>query len=320
MSYNSLYLAAAGLLTLFLSRILIPIIRKIAISGDLVDVPNNEPDKIHGQPIPHLGGVAIFISLVGGFIFLLLVVKVDLRKSLGVLAGGFLAFALGLWDDLGWKRKVETYKPNVKFLIQVLVSASIACILWFSGHQFRFIPVSIIGIIASAFYVFGGMNAINMQDGLDGIAGGVTILSGAGFAVISFLLSNELGFAISILLISSVLGFLFFNLPPASIFMGDGGSHFLGTLLASLAILLTSEPYDFSLFFGVILIIGLPVFDAANTVIRRAIRGDELFSGDRGHYYDKLRQKGISLKKTLAISYFSQALVVSLGVFIAYYL
>jgi len=142
------------------------------------------------------------------------------------------------------------------------------------------------------------MNALNMQDGLDGLAGGITAISLIGFLILSILSSTTLPLILSLALLGGIIGFLVYNWNPASIFMGDNGSHFLGFSLAILAIMFSGHPiYNLKQFIGPMLIIGLPIIDASWAIIRRVSKGQSPMQGDRGHLYDRLRQKGLSTKK-----------------------
>jgi len=289
--------------------------KKLANQFHIYDNPDSAL-AVHERPVPHLGGLgiflAVFIALMLSFFFILK--QINLLRLSSVLIGGLLAFSLGLWDDLKWKRVRKNYRPSAKFTLQVVISGAISIVLIVGGLNIRFIPVGIIGMLLVIFYIFGGMNAINMQDGLDGLAAGLVAISTAGFAGVSLLSGNTLGLVVSLSTLGAMLGFLLYNFPPASIFMGDSGSHFLGFIVAGLAIIFTSRPYDLRWFIGPILIIGLPVADAGWTVGRRFLQGKRLFRGDRGHFYDRMMQRGISLKKTVFLCWLIQVGFVAGGV------
>lgn len=306
-----------GISAFLLTLVVVPILRNLAVKASLYDNPTGDVLKIHKKPIPFIGGVGILAAALITLGTMLIFVKINRWQFLGILICGFLATGLGLWDDLKWKNRSQNYKPKIKFVLQVLVSSLIGIILFLIGLQIQFIPISILGILLGIFYVFGAMNAVNMQDGIDGLAGGLVAISALGFGFLAYFSGTAWGLLLSLTLLGSVMGFLIYNFPPASIVMGDSGSHFLGVILASIAILFTSKPYNLPLFVGPILIIGLPVFDAAYAVIRRSIRRKPLFQGDRGHFYDRLMHKGFSLRKTLGICYLIQVLFVTGGVILS---
>ena len=291
----------------------IPIAKRIGIKYGICDNPGGDPLKIHPRPIPNLGGVVMFVAILISAMTSVIFVKFDLWKLLGILSCGAIVLSLGLWDDLRWKSKT-IYKPVVKFAAQVLVSVGIGILLLIMGIRIQFIPISVVMGLLAAFYVFGGMNAINMQDGIDGLAGGLVAISAIGFTTLSIYTGNTLGLVLSLSTLGAVLGFLIYNFHPASIFMGDNGSHLLGFMLALLAISSTAKPYDLRWFIGPILIIGLPVFDAAWAVIRRLARRKPLFEGDRGHFYDRMMRRGLTVRQTVFVCYLLQAVFVSSGV------
>lgn len=306
-----------GLFAFLLTMVLTPILKNIAVKANMCDNPTNDALKIHKDSIPLIGGVAMLMASLIALGIMSAFVKVEPWRLLGILIGGSLVTGLGLWDDLRWKNRLQDYKPKIKFILQVLTSSLIGIILFLVGFQIKFIPIGILGTSLGICYVFGAMNAVNMQDGVDGLAGGLVAISALGFGFLAYFSGNIWGLLLSLTLLGSVIGFLIYNFPPASIFMGDSGSHFLGFIVACIAILFTSKPYDLPLLIGPILIIGLPVFDAADTVIRRLIRKRPPFRGDRGHFYDRLMHKGFSLRKTLGTCYLIQILFVTGGVILS---
>lgn len=309
---NSFYIFglsfSLGVLFVFLSKIL-------SIQFGIYDLPQNSL-AIHTRPLPYLGGVGIFFAVIITMILASTFAfrELNLFTLRGIVGAGLIAFLIGLWDDLWWKRRKEYYRPRVKFILQLAGSVVMGMILTREGISIKFIPLGTVGLLLGIFYIFGGMNGINMQDGMDGLAGGLVVISALGFLGLSLLKNNPLGLLISLSTLGAVLGFLIYNFPPASIFMGDGGSHFLGFGMATLALIFTSKPYDWGQFIGPILIIGLPVADAGWTPLRRFFQRKELFRGDRGHFYDRLRQKGASTRKTLFICWFLQFALVLGGV------
>jgi len=154
-----------------------------------------------------------------------------------------------------------------------------------------------------------------MQDGLDGLAGGMAVLSALGFAFLSLEFGHADRLIISSILIGVLIGFLFFNFNPSSIFMGDSGSYFIGFMLAYLAVSFT-DLYHWNTFIAPILVVGVPILDAAYAISRRLTRGVSPFSGDRSHFYDQLIQQGLSMRRTVLICWAIQAVFVGIGVFI----
>lgn len=294
------------------------IIRNVTTKYNIYDNPKDDVLKIHKQPVSCLGGVVILSAIsVGLAIAVVFLIKVNLWKLFTILFCGVMIFGLGLWDDLKWKNS-KNYKPNTKFILQILMSILVGIILFNSGIRIQFIPIGIVGAMITIFYIFGAINAINMEDGLDGLAGGLVCISVLGFAVLSYFAYDKLALILSLCLLGAVAGFLIYNFSPASIFMGDNGSLFLGFMLAVLAIRFTSKPYNIRWFIGPILIIGLPVFDGVYTVLRRSIQRKPLFEGDRGHFYDRLNHRGFSVRQTVLICYSIQIILVISGLILTY--
>ncbi len=276
--------------SLLVSLLMIPLIMKIAIKKSFFDRPENVL-KIHKEPIPHLGGVAIFISLVVGLItagFLLESFKFAGIISMVVAAG--IVFFMGLWDDF------KEVKPVYRFIAQI--SAGIILVL--SGYKIGFVNCPGLSGILIVLYVLGSINSMNLLDGIDGLAAGVTLIIGLGFLTAFIMQANFFGIVVSLIFIGAVWGFLPYNFPKAFIFMGDNGSTLLGFILAFLAINL-AQSSEFSWFIASVVIMGVPIIDTAVAIARRIIKKRPIFQGDRSHIYDWLMDKGMSSKETVFI-------------------
>lgn len=297
---ESFFLFGLGLLvTVFV----IPWIKKFSLKFGYLDRRECDSLKVHKFAIPHSGGFAFF-----GTFSLLMIILFTLSKNsgfegFGLLLGGGIVFCLGIWDDL------KTITPHFRLMGQIL--AALILIL----SDIRIETVLLIGLPLTIFYVVGAINALNMEDGLDGLAGGMGLISFVGFGLISALKAQPFGLIISSLMAGVLLGFLFYNFSPSSIFMGDNGSYFLGFILAYLAVKFTSLDH-LSNFLGPILIIGTPVLDAAYAILRRLKRGVSPFVGDRSHFYDQLIQKGLTVRRTVLICWTIQVLLVGTGLWI----
>jgi len=276
----------------------------------LVDVPKGDILKIHKKNIPLLGGLAIALSIAIGFLLMLKIASIF--QIIAIALGGTGIFLLGFWDDLKWKH-ISTIKPLLKFSLLIICTFIPSVILAFAGIRFDFLPVPIISVLLGFIYIFVSLNAVNYQDGMDGLAGGLAAISLVGFLAVSIISNAALPLYVSLVCLGAVAAFLCFNLPPAKVFMGDSGAYSLGFILAVLAILF-SKPYNIPSILGPIFIIGLPVFDGVFTNLRRIYNGKSIFLGDRSHFYDRLLQKGFSTKKTLTICYFLQILLVLIGI------
>jgi len=301
-------------ISFLIAIVTIPLLKKLAIKKHFYDDPRENELKIHKKPIPYLGGIGILIGFVFGLIFGRLFHQISGLQAFGVIIGSIVILFLGFWDDLKWK---QFGNPILKLFCQFLAGIFIVLILIKIGVNFNFSIYPILAAIIAGFYIVGAMNTINMQDGIDGLAGGLVCISLIGFIYLSVIQGNIFALILSLSLLGGILGFLIYNWHPASIFMGDNGSHFLGFLIAILAIMFSGHPlYNLKQFIGPILIIGLPIIDTGWAIIRRLSRGKSPFSGDRGHLYDRLHQKGLSIKKTVLICYAVQIIIVGVGVII----
>jgi len=284
----------------FVTVLIIPWMRRFSLKVGYLDRPGRDPLKVHSVPIPNSGGLAIF----GVFALLMIFLSLDDlfggHQVVGLVVGGGFALALGVWDDL------KHAHPGIRFIGEVFAGL----ILIFFGTR---IGTSLfLSIPLTLFYVVGAINAVNLEDGLDGLAGGLTLLSFLGFALLSAKMGENAGIAISILLGGILLGFLIYNFNPASIFMGDGGSYFLGFVLGYLAVSFTHF-HHWSSFLSPILIVGIPVLDTAFAILRRLRKGVSPFSGDRSHFYDLLVEKGFSVRRTVLICWLIQTFLVIIG-------
>lgn len=305
--------------------------KKIALKLGIVDRPNTTV-KTHKEPVAYLGGVGILAGLTVGILGGIVLIKdfeafdTSLKWLLGILAGGCIACCVGLVDD------IVDLKPKQKFLGQIIA----ACALLAAGirpdlqHAAVFLGWNmpegielVLGIFIVIFFVLGATNSLNLLDGLDGLCGGVTAIITIAFLLLSVHRAtwgfSEAGDPVRIIvclgLVGGVLGFLPFNRHPAKIFMGDAGSMLLGFVTASLMILFAEEIFRW--WMASIVIFGLPILDTATALVRRFINKRPLFVSDRGHIYDQMMDRGIPLKKTVAICYGLAGLYAFIGLAIS---
>jgi len=287
-------------------------LEKIAIKYRFYDEPGENVLKIHKKPISYLGGLAIFsVFLILFSIFLFL--SNSFKVGVGIILASFFPFAIGFWDDFQWKR--AGVSPWEKLLFLVFFSLISAIALVNNGIKIEFLPGIFWSFIFTFFYILGSINAINFEDGIDGLAGGLVAISLVGFIFLSIISGNNFAQMISLITLGAVLGFLILNFPPAKIFMGDSGAYFLGFILAILAVIF-AKPHNITSILGPLFIIGLPIFDTGFAITRRLISRKSPFIGDRGHFYDKIRERGFGLKKTILFAYFFQLIFVCFGVLI----
>jgi UDP-GlcNAc:undecaprenyl-phosphate GlcNAc-1-phosphate transferase len=279
------------LLALILSLILVPIARNVSLRFGLVDIPKD--DRWHTKPTPKVGGIAIFISFAVVVATTTLIAPTnDIQWAL--LAGSLITFLLGVLDDN------KHLSPGAKIIGQILA----ATVVVFFGRNLQFFDLEILNIIFTFLWLIGITNAINLLDNMDGLAGGVALIAAFMLSLMFWQVEAVDLLAISLALGGSILGFLVFNFPPASIFMGDGGSLFLGFTLASLAIAQVPRASNLLAILGVpTLIFLLPILDTTMVTITRILRGQSPTQGGKDHTSHRLIAFGLSERQTVLVLY-----------------
>ncbi len=277
--------------------------------------------KIHTEPIPRLGGVALFISVILAVAALSakdIFHTLPIGKALfAVLLGGGGMFALGLYDDL------RPMRARYKLLVQVTIAFGVASF----GVSFNAITLPFLGtfvlapwlaILVTVSWLVGISNAFNLIDGLDGLAGGVALFALTTLFTVAALFGHIDAALMAVILAGATVGFLRFNFHPALIFLGDSGSLFVGFMLAGLGLVSAQKiPGEVSIVIPVVAL-GLPILDTALTIIRRFLRLQPIFSPDRGHIHHRLLGRGHSPRNVAFLLYIACGLFATGGAFLAY--
>jgi UDP-GlcNAc:undecaprenyl-phosphate GlcNAc-1-phosphate transferase len=237
--------------------------------------------KIHHQPTPLVGGIGVMVAF--SFVVLSMSAARGAESSavLAVFGVGVLALGLGLWDDFRWKRLTV---PFAKFGLQVAAASAMTLLLRWAGIRFAGAPVWL-GWLLGMAYLVGAMNALNLEDGMDGLAGGQALLSSLGLVILFNRFHMGTPATASLALAGALAGFLVLNWHPARLFLGDGGSHLVGALLGTLVLIFINDRGAAAVL-PAVLIIGLPVFDTVWVITRRLADQRNVVNGDRGHLYD----------------------------------
>jgi UDP-GlcNAc:undecaprenyl-phosphate GlcNAc-1-phosphate transferase len=301
--------------------------KNIAIKYGIVDRPDHLV-KTHKASVAYLGGVGMLVGLTAGVLAGIYCLYGRHLPStfiwlFGVLAGGAIACSIGLVDD------IFDIKPYQKILGQIvaaviLVAVGVRPSLGFLNVYLGLnIPQNlevILGIPIVIIFVLGATNSLNLLDGLDGLCAGVTVIIAAALLMLAIHLgtwgSSKVGgdsvrVILCLGLLGAVCGFLPFNRHPAKIFMGDAGSMLLGFVVAALMILFAEKAIRW--WMASVVVFGLPILDTAVAVTRRLLNHHPLFVSDRGHIYDQMIDRGIPLKRTVAICYGLAALYALIG-------
>ena len=285
------------LVTLLTSFLLVPIIKKVAIHIGAMDEPNER--KIHKVPMPRLGGLAIYLAFLLGYI----IYGEVSSQMLSILIGGNLLILLGIIDD------IKSVPARYKFLVQIIAAA---IVVLYGNLSFTEISVfgtrlffsKTVGVIFSMIFIVAITNAINLIDGLDGLAAGISSIYFLTIAIIAFILNRigGLDVILALIMLGSTLGFLIHNFPPAKIFMGDSGSLFLGFMISIIA-LLGYKVTTFTSLIVPIIILAIPIFDTLFAILRRVIKGQNIGVADKEHFHHQLLKMKYSPIKSILIIY-----------------
>lgn len=286
------------IVTFLVSLITVPFAKKIAFHIDALDYPNQR--RLNKVPMPDLGGFAIFVAFLVGYMFF----GQGNIQMLSILIGSFFMILMGLCDDI---------KPlGAKW--QLLVQLFAACVIVFYGH-ITLDEVSILGFRLTFFapwnylitiaFMIGIINTINLSDGLDGLCSGISTIYFMTVSIIAFLLNRTGGLDIILALImsGSILGFLVYNFPPAKIYLGDTGSNFIGFMIAVIA-LLGFKTATFTSLIIPLVILATPLTDVVFSIIRRSLQGKNPFTTpDKKHIHHQLLSMQFSTRTSLFIIY-----------------
>jgi UDP-GlcNAc:undecaprenyl-phosphate GlcNAc-1-phosphate transferase len=290
-----LYIFVFGL-SLVLVLSLTPLFIRLAFKRNFLDYP--DPRKIHSHPTPLLGGASVFLGFAGGVVLSFFYGIPWGNELLGVLFGGSLVLGLGLWDDKFGMR------PGVKFFGQIAATF----IFLLVSQSFGKLNFGFLGDLLFFLWMVGLMNAFNFLDNMDGLCSGISVLAAATFALI-FILTGQVTLGIICLaLMGALLGFLFYNFPPAKIFLGDAGSMFNGFILSALGVLFAKRNSSFNQLLVPMLVLSYPIFDISLVTFTRAKEGRKIYKGGKDHSSHRLMNLGFHAKKTLSSIY-----LISLG-------
>lgn len=297
------------LISLTISSLILPIIILAARKFGITDKPYER--KRHKQPKPLLGGLGIFISFV---ITMLACVKHTIQIQHLIIYSGLMVL-IGTIDDI--KDVKAIYKLGIE-----IICATIIALLGFRINLSHFLGlegsgVITIDVVVSVIWIVGVTNAVNITDGLDGLAGGISFIAVVAFSIIFMIFDYSLLNRVSFTLMGGILGFLIYNFYPSKLFMGDGGSLFMGFLLSLLSIMYINADGSSASIFVPVVILAVPIFETWSSMLRRLLKGHSMMKADTDHLHDRLTEKGYSPVITVSIIYFWAILAGILGIVIA---
>ena len=285
------------LVTFSSAVVLIPFMKKVAFKINAVDVPRTI--HIHKKTTPKLGGVAIFFSFLLGYMLF------GTHSSImnAVLIASFIIILLGVFDDI-----VEL-GPLAQFIGQSIASI---IIVFYGGLLIRHLDIAAFNIFINfhwfaypltLFFILGCINCINLIDGLDGLSGGICSIYYLTVGIIAIIQGKTgLDFILAFTMLGATMGFLVYNFNPASIFAGDAGSNFMGLMVAVIA-LLGFKNVTITSFIIPLVILAIPILDTLFAMIRRFLKHQPLFRGDKAHIHHQFLNRNFSVKQTVFIIY-----------------
>ena len=294
---------AIGFVGAFLAS---PLSIRLAYKLDIIDRPRSDR-RIHDRPIPRFGGIAIVV----GTSIAMLIPAADNKLLKVAILGGLLMYLLGAMDD-----KFDL-KPIIKFLGQLGVATVVYCMgvkINFIGHLFKmssssanWVLGSTLAYIVTVLWIVGVTNAVNLMDGMDGLAAGTTMIMALSLAYVAYIHGARLGsMSVCVALVAvagGCAGFLPYNFSPARTFMGDGGSLYLGYMIAVLSVI---SPLKRATMVGAIipmLALAVPIFDTLFAIVRRLARGQSIMTADKEHLHHHLMAAGFGQRRSVLVIY-----------------
>lgn len=292
----SVYKLTAICLSAFVIACLsMPLVILLARKIGAVDKPDAR--KVHNSTMPRLGGLAIFMAFMLPALFLLQVST----AHIGIIVGGIIVFLVGVLDD------IYQLSPRVKLAGQCIAAAAamhFGVMVHFVTNPFDgMMGLGYLSLPITFLWIVGVTNAVNLIDGLDGLAAGVSGIAALTMGIVAYLQGQHMVFILALLLLAAIAGFLPYNFYPARTFMGDGGSNFLGFTLACLAIMGLAKSAAVISLFVPIVILGIPIFDTFFAIIRRIYNKAPIFKPDKAHLHHRLMALGYSHLTSVLIIY-----------------
>ncbi|WP_041275026.1 MraY family glycosyltransferase [Desulforamulus reducens] len=292
----------ALLLALGIAILITPGVRRFAFKIGAIDKPDHR--KVHAKIMPRLGGLAVFLAFA---VTVLLTQQLD-NRIIGLLVGGLLIVLLGILDD------TKGLPAKVKLVGQIVAAAAVIPF----GVQVEFITnpltgnmvqLGIWGIPVTIFWIISVTNAVNLIDGLDGLAGGTSFIAAITLAAVTWRQASLPGgtgmevVVLAVILAASILGFLRYNFFPAKIFLGDTGSMFLGYALSTLAVMGVAKAATAISVIVPMVIMGIPLLDVFFAILRRYQSHRPIFQPDKEHLHHRMMALGLSHKQTVLAIY-----------------
>ncbi|MDQ0202936.1 glycosyltransferase family 4 protein [Pectinatus haikarae] len=292
----------AFIISLVIVLLIMPMVIKFAVKTDAMDAPDKR--KVHCHPVPRLGGLGIYIGFLMTVLILSFTTDIAAEHGMdlaGLLIGGTFIVVVGIIDD---------YK-NLPAKVKLIGQIAAACILVSFDVRIDFVTnpfgdwifLEYLSVPATVFWIVGLTNTVNLIDGLDGLAAGVSTIASITLLLVGYQQGDAFIVFITASLVGSSLGFLKYNFNPARIFMGDTGSMFLGFILAGVSIIGVVKSATTIALIVPILALGLPILDTTFAIIRRYRSGVPIFKPDKGHLHHRLLDLGFTQRQAVLLMY-----------------
>ncbi|MER2600534.1 MAG: MraY family glycosyltransferase [Caldilineales bacterium] len=300
---TTVYLLVA-LTALVMAALATPLVRRVAWRYGFVDQPSFR--KVHATPMPRLGGLAIYLGFIVAL--LLLGTRFRINEMVGIMIGATVVSVIGGIDDH------SPVNPLPKLLVQALAAG----VLIFNDIRINLFSAEWLNMLATIIWVTGITNALNFLDNMDGLSAGIATVASAFFLLLAALNGQYLVGALAAALLGACIGFLFYNVNPASIFMGDSGALFIGFVLAAIGIKLRfPDNVDIVTWMAPVLVLGLPVLDTTLVVISRLRRGkNPLTTPGKDHVSHRLARLTGSPREAVLLCYLVAGAFGMSGIFI----
>ncbi|MCQ6563126.1 MraY family glycosyltransferase [Paenibacillus mendelii] len=285
---------------------LIPPLKRAALRIGFVDKPRKDSArKIHRDPIPLTAGIAIFIGFVAVY---LIFVRDTWAQSGAILGGGLLILLIGIVDDW-YKTHGKEFPALPKFLVQISAAVLVyASGIVFAGFEnplngtYIVLPVWL-SFLFTVMWIFGVTTVINFTDGMDGLAGGLSAISGGTLLVVALVMGQQGSAMMAVITVGVSVGYLLFNRPPAKVFMGDAGATFLGFILGVVALDGAFKQATMLSLFIPILALGVPILDNLRVVIARMMKGVPVYQADASQVHYRLLATGMKPVQVVSFLY-----------------
>lgn len=284
------------LVTFLCSALLVPFIKSIAEHVGALDIPDKR--KVHKEPIPRLGGLAIFFSFLLGYMLF----SRQSIEMISILIGSFIVVMTGIIDDIKPLRAGHKFAGQVVAALVVVLYGGIV-LTNISAFGLTITFNSIVAKILTVIFILGCINCINLIDGLDGLAGGISSIYFLTIGIVAVMMGQtSLDTSLTFIMLGATLGFLVHNFHPAKIFMGDSGSMFLGFIISVIA-LLGFKNVTFTSLIVPLFVLAIPILDTLFAIIRRLLKKQSISEPDKSHLHHQFLNMRFSHRNTVLMIY-----------------